>query len=217
MKLTIINGSPRGKKSNSNMISTWIKEQLPEDTVVQEFYPTKLATHQEIISSLESNSTILVIFPLYTDNVPFVVKRIFEEMDTLKGKLENVNIYYIVHSGFSGGNHSRAVERYLEYFAKYMGFNYKGTAIKPSSEGLRLMPPAMTKRTALLFKLLAEDIIQSKPFDLDIIKKLIKREKPSRAQILTIKSGMGDMYFKNMLKRNKVLDQAENKPYKKHQ
>ncbi len=79
---------------------------------------------------------INIIFPLYADAMPGITKLFFEELNIIAKQKESVKAYFIVHSGFGGAKHSRAVERYLEYLSLHLGLKYMGTAIKPNSEGL---------------------------------------------------------------------------------
>lgn len=216
MKLTIINGSPRGKKSNSKVIAEWIKNPISNKMDVDTYYAAQIKNHKEIISSLENNQTILIVFPLYTDSVPYVLKVLLEEMDPLKHKMNNINIYYVVHSGFMGGAHCRAVEKYLVYFSKYMGFNYCGTAIKPSSEGLRMIPEFLLVKTRKLFEKLSIDIISEKPFNKNTLAKLIPFETPKGATKKILKSGVGRGYFNSLLKHNGSYAKRYDRPYEKN-
>ncbi len=56
-----------------------------------------------------NDSTLLILFPLYTDAMPAVTKLFFERLERIKEKLSGVKVYYVVQSGFSGANHSRYV------------------------------------------------------------------------------------------------------------
>lgn len=202
MKLVVINGSPRGKKSNSNTIISWFENTLKDVMEIKVFYALMADTHQAAVDSIEDNDTILIIFPLYIDSVPYVLKAFIEEMDRIAQKKQHVKIYYVVQSGFNGAYHCRNVEKYLEYLAKYMGFEYMGTAIRPSSEGLRNTPPTMLENTILAFQDLALDVSKSTPFNSNSLSKLISFEKPGLLFKFLILIGLGNTYFKSQLKKN---------------
>jgi len=215
MKLTIINGSPRGKKSNSKVISDWFINKLPSDSNLDVFYALDIQRHQQFISSLQNNQTILIIFPLYTDSMPFVLKKLFESMNEIRNKLMGVRIYYCIHSGFLGASHSRSIESYLIYFSNYMGFQYLGSAIKPSSEGLRMMPKYFLNHTRKVFESLADDLFNLQPFNANTLKKLILFEKPTWLSKKLLRFGIGKMYFNRLLKMNHSYQDRYNKPYER--
>lgn len=214
MKLIIINGSPRGSASNSKVITNWIASAMDDNTVIKEFFAANIKTHYEAVEEIEENSTLLIAFPLYTDSLPGQSKLFIEELESIKNKFNNVNIYFVIQSGFHGANHSRYIEKYLIYLADYLGLNYKGTAIKPSGEGLRLMPDNFTKKTREQFELLAADIQSGNEFNSDSLSKLAVYEKPSKFFIAFIKSGLlVNTHFNSLLKKNNVFDNRFDKPY----
>ena len=216
MNLTIINGSPRGIKSNSNLIASWFSEALEDQMTITLHHAAKTSLHQEIAKSIKQDHSLLIVFPLYTDSVPYVLKALLEEMELHKHQYHDINVYFVVQSGFGGAKHSRAVEAYLQLASKLLGMNYMGTAIRPSSEGLRLYPPAWTQKPQTLFHELADDIKQGIPFNKDTLAKLIPYETPPWHLKLAIRLGLGDMYFKNQQRRHKVFKQRYRRPYKKN-
>lgn len=242
MKLVIINGSPRGIKSNSNVIANWVvdgvvknkqvnpifsaKENIQKDDgnstetkesiQIDRFIAAKISSHRDAVDSIEDNSTVLVIFPLYVDAMPAITKLFFEELETLANKRENVKIYYIVHSGFDGANHCRAVEKYLVYLTDYLGFEYMGTAIKPGSEGIRLMPVENMLDIVSDFAKLSKDIANGSSFGIDTLKSLAKFELPSEEYKNRIEQSNGSNgYFSYLLKQNNAFDRSFDKPYQK--
>lgn len=216
MKLTIINGSPRGKESNSNVIINWIETEIVESIQVYKFYASKVNTHKEAVKSIDDNSTVLVVFPLYVDAMPAITKLFFEELEIIANKKENVKIYFIVHSGFEGAKHCRVVERYLVYLSGYLGFKYMGTAIKPGSEGIRLTPVEYILDTKNDFVELSKDIAKGSEFGSDTLKRLAGFELPPEEYKIGIKQSKGNTgYFSNKLKQNNVYDKCFDKPYEK--
>lgn len=80
MKLVIINGSPRYKKSNSKiLIDEFLKGFYSFDREVAEIYfLADSKQRKEAVKALMDNDIILIIFPLYTDSMPGIVKEFFE-------------------------------------------------------------------------------------------------------------------------------------------
>ncbi len=214
MKLTIINASPRGKHSNSNTIAKWYIDHLSDEINIDLFHAYMLKDHDKFIASLTNNQTILIIFPLYTDSIPYVLKVLIEKLDLVKDDLNGIQIYFTTHSGFMGGKHCRAIESYLSYVSNYMGFQYMGTAIRPSSEGFRMFPDIMINKPRKLFRILANDIKDGKPFNQKTLDKLIPFETPSFILRQFFKLGIGYKYFNDLLKENNSYDKRLNRPYK---
>jgi NAD(P)H-dependent FMN reductase len=188
---------------------------LPEDTERVIHYATKISLHSDIVKSIQSDQTLLIVFPLYTDSVPYVLKELLEQMEPLRHQFVGAKVYYIVQSGFGGGKHSRAVEKYLILASKLLGLTYMGTAIRPSSEGLRLMPESMLKAAKKHFEQLTEDIMNQQPFNTDTLDQLIPFETPSWWMKLAIRLGLGNIYFNSQLRKNNVRSRRYHKPYQK--
>ena len=87
----------------------------------------------------------LLGFPLYTDSMPGQVKAFMEALQPMQGRSGNPPMAFLVQSGFPEPGQSRAVEQYLECFARRMGSPYLGTIVKGGVEGIRLQPPWMTR------------------------------------------------------------------------
>ena len=214
MKLIVINGSPRGKSSNSKVITDWMLPFAGKDAVVEEYFAAKTKTHEDVVKSIEDDATILAVFPLYTDSVAGLLKQLFEEMETIRGRQKGVKIYFVVQSGFHGANHSRFVEKYLVWFAGNMGFEYMGTAVKPAGEGLRVMPESWTRKTRECFETLGGNVGAGSRFDEDALKKLAKREKPSALFRWSVRHNVGtSVWFNNVLKKNNAFDNRYDRPY----
>jgi len=212
MSLIIINGSPRAKTANSKIIIDWVLSKIDKTTEVKEFYAVSIKKHQTIISQIKDNDTLLFVFPLYADSVPGVLKLFIEELEKIKDNVKDINFYAIVQSGFLGAKHSRAVERYLIYMAKYLGFNYLGLAIKPSGEGIRIKPAILNKKTHDCFVKLAEDINNLKPFNQEVLATLAGSEVP---KLKNYKFGRkaGNIYFNTLLRKNKAYSKRFDHPY----
>ncbi len=212
MSLIIINGSPRAKTANSKVIIDWIVSGLNEAIEIKEFNAVSIKKHQTIVSQIKDNDTLLFVFPLYADSVPGVLKLLIEELENIKDKVNNIAFYAIVQSGFSGAKHCRAVERYLQYMAKYLNFNYLGLVIKPSGEGLRLKPAIFNRKTHDDFKKLAQDIIATKPFNQEVLANLAGDEVPKQKNYKYGRKA-GNIYFNTLLRQNKVYSKRFDQPY----
>jgi len=220
MKLAIINGSPRYKKSNStlliNQFLSGYNKIIPEDVSVH--YLVNQQVRDEAVNAFLVSDQIILIFPLYTDCMPGIVKEFIESIAQLnKNDKKKKKIGFIVQSGFPEAVHSVAVEHYLEKLAKRLQCEYLGTVIKGGVEGIQIMPPFMMRKLFLQFNKLGEYFARNSAFSPQIMDKLRKPYKMSPRKIaifkLLIKLGLTNFYWNNNLKKNGAFEKRFDKPY----
>lgn len=150
MKLTFINGSPRGVSSNTgklmeHFISGFLET---EGNSVDTFYVIKERPgFESIISAVSRAENVLLGFPLYVDAMPGSVKEFIEGLAPLKGKLPGLKMMYLVQNGFPETCHNRYVERYCEKLTHRLGFTYGGAICKGGCEGFRYSPLFWLRRS----------------------------------------------------------------------
>lgn len=217
MKLVLYNGSPRNKKSNSMLlIDNFLNgyNQVHADEVPIH-HLASLKKREEAILDYSKADCVLIVFPLYTDCMPGLVKEFFEEIANLK--LGDKKLGFVVHSGFPEAIHSTFVEKYLEKFTKRTGNEYLGTIIKGGTEGIQIMPGWMTKKLFGKVYSLGVYFAKHQGFDRRIINQLAKPFKLSvfRRGMLQImsKTGMANMYWNTNLKKNKAFEKRFARPF----
>jgi len=217
MKLTIFNGSPRRKKSNSTLLTHhFLKGYNSHDShIVDSFYLADTSKTAQHIENFRETDVAIIIFPLYTDAMPGQVKYFLELIDNIESKGKTVG--FIVQSGFPEAHHSIFVERYLEKYARRKGWNYLGTIIKGGVEGIQIMPPSMTNKLFTNFENLGKAFAETGKFDPVITKKLRKPYRLNRLSIavyrLMILTGMSNYYWNSKLKENNAFDKRFAQPY----
>lgn len=219
MNLTIFNGSPRGKSSNTAILiqhfSAGLKEKGgPEPQVV---YLNREKDREKHVSQFEQSSHVILAFPLYTDAMPGLVKYFIEALKPLCGKEGNPGLGFIVQSGFPEAVHSRYVEKYLEKLCRRLGCVYSGTVIKGGVEGIQVMPPWMTKKLFKNFFELGAAFAQTPQFDREIVNRMAGKERMSKAKILGFKVfsalGLADSYWNGQLKKNDAWEKRLARPF----
>lgn len=214
MKLIVFNGSPRGKNSNSTVITDWFTDKLKENIQVEICYLKQVNQHDEYVKRIDGFDHILFILPLYTDTMPGIVKAFIEKLEVKRDKLQDYYIGYIIHSGFAEAIQSRALERYLKRLTAILGAKYSGTIIIPGSEGFRIMPPPMTKKKREIICQVGSDWQHIKKFQVNNIK---KKDQPSVLRIclfqIMSKLGLTNMYWNQQLKKNNAFHKRFAKPY----
>lgn len=214
MILTIFNGSPRGKGSNTKiLLEHFINGFMATEWNTCELsYLVRIRESDKFIKLFQEAETVLLAFPLYTDAMPAIVKTFIESLQPLCGKEGNPDIGFIVQSGFPEAVHSRYVERYLEKLAARLGCGYKGTVIKGGVEGIQGQPALMTKNLFKSFYELGKGFGETGELDRHIVRELARREKTTRLQFWILKL-MGCNYWNGMLKKNKAFEKRFAKPY----
>ena len=166
MHWALINGSPRGKRGNTVILLGHLARGLAETghstEVVHLALPRGQATAKEQFRRAER---IVLAFPLYTDAMPGQVMELVESLEEFCGRAENPPIAFLVQSGFPEAGQCRAVEHWLELFAKRLGARHLGTIVKGGVEGIQAMPQWMTRRLFRRIEALGRSLGSTGRFD----------------------------------------------------
>ena len=219
MQLTLFNGSPRGKGSNTKVLLEQFTRGFTEvpNNHVQVAYLNNVQKLADHVALFKQSENMIVAFPLYTDAMPGIVKHFIEALAPLCGQCENLRLGFIVQSGFPEPAHSRPVEKYLRKLTTRLGCHLTGVVIRGGAEGIRMQPPWMTKKLFRNFYELGRHYGQTAQFDETILKKLAPREKLSDGRKLFFRLanlvGFANFHWNMQLKKNNAFDQRFNQPY----
>ena len=219
MTLTIFNGSPRKHKSNSTLLTEHFLEgfhSVQERENVRVCYLAETRMLQENLETFKQSEYVIVIFPLYTDCMPGLVKEFFELLP-VKDSLATLKLGFVVQSGFPESNHSIYVERYLKKLAQRLNCSYLGTVIKGGVEGIRSMPSSMNKKVFERFYQLGVHFAENGEFSGEIMEKMKNPVKFNGMRLIIFRflkiAGLVDYYWKSNLKKNGAYHKRNNKPY----
>ena len=221
MKLTIFNGSPKGKKSNTEILMNHFIRGFTAagENQANIAYLVHMKKIDEHVNMFAEAQQVILAFPLYTDAMPGIVKHFIEQLEPLCGKKNNFDMGFLVQSGFPEAHHSRFVEKYLEKLTVRLGGNYLGTVIKGGVEGIQIKPPSMTKKLFNAFYRLGYHFGKTGTFHREIMQSLAK---PEHLHVfarflykLLALTGLTNFYWNSQLKKNRAYDQRFNKPYLK--
>jgi len=222
MKLTVFNGSPRGKGSSTKiLLEHFLNGFMTTGGNTHELaYLIRVKDSDNFIKLFQEAEQVLLAFPLYTDAMPAIVKTFIESLEPLCGRQGNPDIGFIVQGGFPEAIHSRYVERYLEKLASRLGCRYIGTIIKGHCEGVWRSPPKKNKKLFQAFYQLGQIYGETGRFDEQLIHKLAKPERFPKLiipllNLLLIKIGLANSYWNPMLKENNAFEKRFAKPYAK--
>jgi hypothetical protein len=138
-RLTLFNGSPRGRRGNTPILLDQLAKGFGGATEMHHL--VRINETDKFVRAFAEAECALIGFPLYTDAMPGVTKHFIEALEPLVGRADNPPLGFLVQSGFPEGLHSRYVERYLEKLAARLGSPYLGTIVRGNGEGVRVMPP----------------------------------------------------------------------------
>ena len=180
MKLTVYNGSPRGKKSNSNRIIPWIisPEGNKKISIDEICYLNKESFHTRYVEESRSSDAFLFVIPLYVDTVPGATKSFFELMEMHKDIFSGKPVYFVVHSGFPEMIQCSLLSRYLKYFSdKIIDMDYKGTVIIGGSEAMQMAPDEAFRKLQSALKIVHKTINDKELIPENINLMINKRER----------------------------------------
>jgi NAD(P)H-dependent FMN reductase len=215
VQLTIFNGSPRGKVSNTKVLVDQFLDGFVSKTdnsyKIISLNTTKGSDY--LVKAFEEAEKIMLAFPLYVDSMPAIVKTFIEFLEPLCGRKGNPDIGFLVQSGLPESIHSRYVERYLKKLSARLGCNYMGTIIKGGVEGIQAKPAWMNKRLFDSFYRLGKTFGETGKFDEGIIDRLSQPEKFSKSYLWLFKLFGKLLYWDMLLKKNHAYEKRFNKPY----
>lgn len=218
MRLLALNASPRGRRSNSGIILGWLLEGWNE---AQGGPLSRLDLSQGREAALEGilqAEAILIVFPLYTDFVPGILKEVFDSLALLPpGSLEGKCLACVVHSGFPESAQSEGTAAWLERAAARLGLGFAGCLIKAGSEGFQSMPPQMTAKTAARFREAGAVLATAGHFPEDLGAKLAHPRLLGPVSRLAFRliglTGLTNFYWDSQLKRHGGYKERFAAPY----
>ncbi len=214
-RLTLFNGSPRGQRGNTPIFLRELAAGFGGDATIHHLIHLKqMNMHVQAFAEAEC---VLLGFPLYTDAMPGSVKQFIEALEPLAGRKSNPPLGFVVQSGFPEGLQSRYVERYLEKLAARLGSPYLGTIVKGNGEGVRMMPPEMTRDLFANLHSLGTGLRQDGRLDPRIMAHVAQPERfPAYLDPifrLFLRLPAAHSYFDGMLKKNGAYEHRFARPF----
>lgn len=213
--LTLLNGSPRGRKGNTPIFLREIAAGFggPSET----HHLVRLNDTDKMVAAFAEAECVILGFPLYTDSMPGIVKHFIEALEPLVGRENNPPIGFVVQSGFPEGLHSRYIERYLEKLAARLGSPYLGTIVKGNGEGVRIMPLSMNEKLFANLQAIGAGLASAGRFDPAVLAKIAHPEQfpailgPVFKVFLRLP--VAHSYFDAMLKQNGAYERRFAQPF----
>lgn len=215
MQLTFINGSPRGKKSNTTrLMDHFIRGFLETNGNTSETMYLTQHKHDlpTIRKTFADGQNVIIGFPLYVDAMPGSVKEFLEALASLEGEKGNPALGFVIQCGFPETSHNHFVARYCEKFCRRLGCSSLGSILKGGCEGLNVQPNFLTDKYYALFYMLGLEFGKTGKFDPTLLEKLARPEHlkaENMAQVIPfINQGLWDV----QLEANGVLEKSFDQP-----
>jgi len=216
MKLTFINGSPRGVKSNTGRLMEHFINGFLETpgNSVETFYIVKEKPgFENVLAALEKAEFVLLGFPLYVDAMPGTVKEFIEALVPLRRKRPDLTMMFLVQNGFPETVHDRYVERYCEKLTARLGFTYGGSICKGGCEGLSVQPPFIVDKVFKLFYEVGRSFGEAGKLDNALLAKLAYPEHIEPDKLGGVIKMVNGFLWDQWMKKNGVEHLSFAKPY----
>lgn len=218
MRLTLINGSPRGARSNTTLLLNALSEGFLQDSD-NSVEVHNLATKGGLEAAIEAFSgaeVVLLAFPLYSDAMPSIVKTFIEGLEPLQGRKGNPAMAFLVQCGFPEALHLRTVERYLNRLAVRLDAACLGCMVRGGIEGIQAQPPRMTRKLFAQMRQFGRDLAQTGRFDPQRQRQFAGTERFTGIGRMFLHVGVkiSSIYWNQQLKKNNVYEKRMDAPYR---
>jgi len=219
-----LNGSPRGRESNSRLIISWLISGLSESTKGLEgpsppiFDLAKRGEREAQLRAFQEAEEIVLVFPLYTDSAPSLVKDFLEALAGLEAApIRGKRLAFVVQSGFPESIHSETIALWLARACARLGLEFAGAINRGGIEGIRIQPESWVAKTKEAFIEAGREFGRSGVFSAELRKRMAGRRQIGRltpiVYPLLALTGITNFYWNMMLKKNGAYDRRFDAPY----
>lgn len=212
MSLIILNGSPKGKESNTDIfIRQFVKN-------MERPYEIKLVSNEkpdQLSEYIKGFDTVIVTMPLYIHAMPGPVLKLFEQM--LPVELEGKSMGFIVQAGFIETEQQKYLIRYFEQLAARLHYSYLGTIQKGDAASISIFPSCFNKKLFFLLNKLGMIFEETGMFDNAILQSLRNPYSLTKTQTclyqIAYKIGVNSLPWCIMQAKNHVYKVRLAKPF----
>ena len=106
MKISIVNGSPKAIKSNSEILGNYLSSLLKENEI-KEYYSIYARLDDKIKNEIHNSDILIFLFPLHVDGIPSNLLKLLVKFEEEKVIKSETKIYCIANNGFYEGKQNR--------------------------------------------------------------------------------------------------------------
>lgn len=219
MRLLVCNGSPRGGKSNTDVLLDRFLAGFAAEggELLARVHLVREGEAERAAAAFRSADAVLLAFPLYVDAVPAPAKRFVELLAPHVGAGGNPALLFLVQSGFPEALHSRPVERYLEKLSRRLGAPYLGTIVKGGVEGIRSQPAWMSRRLLRRLEALGRGLAREGRLDPALVARVATLERFGTGLagrlLLAVTCRVADRWWAASLARSGARGRVADAPY----
>lgn len=136
MNITIINGSPKLKKSNSELLIHYLEKKLQGHNV--NIYNISRKKQYEAALNVEACEALVLVFPLYDDGIPSTLLNFLITLEE-QGVSEKLRIYACINNGFYEGRQNGIAVEQLKIWCEKTGAQWGQAIGGGAGEMLRFM------------------------------------------------------------------------------
>lgn len=107
MKIALINGSPKMKKSSSGMLLDDIKSYISQQAEIIDINMHKPILSDKILKKIKSVDVFVFSFPLYVDGIPAHLLSCLSQLEEVYKNNHEVYVYGVVNCGFYEGQQAK--------------------------------------------------------------------------------------------------------------
>jgi len=214
----VINGSPRGQKSNTSILLGHFQNgflETGENSVETIYLIKERPGFEQSLRAFMEAERILLAFPLYVDAMPGSVKDYIEALAPFRGKRPDLTLMYLVQNGFPETYHNRPVARYLEKLTRRLGCTYGGSILKGGCEGLDVQPSFLVDKVFRLFHEVGKDFGATGILNENLLARLARPEHLTPEQIGQVIPMVNSFLWDSLMEKNGVKDRSFDRPYLK--
>ena len=222
--LLLLDGSPRGPRSNSmKMLSRLAEGWISAGGAAPEtLHLVRPADFDRAVAAFAQAEVVLLGMPLYTDAMPGLVMAFIEALAPRVAVAaaggRNPVLAFLVQSGFPEALHSRPLERYLQKLARRLGSPYAGTIVRGGGEALQMRPDSSNQRLWAQLRTLGGQLARDLRFGAPELRAIagVERFSPVTAALLSVafKLSIAQFCWNRQLKSNGAWDQRFAAPYR---
>jgi len=218
-KAILLVGSPKGRNSASYNLASYLLNELQLKGFAHKcFFARDLEKTEDFdrfYSALLDSSLLLVVFPLYVDQLPASLISVLKEIRSRSrgfAELSDKQLVAIINCGFPETRQTDPAVAIMKIFSDQCGFQWAGALALGMGAMLSKRKPSdhdhMTRHIAASLKAAAVHLENHKPIPVSVIEMIAKPLMPHWLYIM-----VGNLGWKYRAKKNRVRSLLTDRPF----
>lgn len=219
MRWLVLNGSPRGRASNSRLLVERLVSGITAvpGHEVEVGYLREAEAQPALVERLYAADAAIVVMPLYADAMPAIVKLFIERLEGLSARERRPKLGFVVQSGFPESRQSEPLARWLEKLTRRLGCASLGIVVRGGVEGIQETAGWTHRGLFRRFEQLGRSVAETGRFDPGVAARLARpRSLPAPSRLVfgaLARLGLVDWMWNRALERNGALERRFDQPH----